>query len=1406
MQRLLFIFVVLAAASHSLALPPDSLWSRTYGGSGGEDGLALVQTADGGFAIAGITSSSGAGMEDAFLVKTNANGDMLWQRTYGGGNIDHAYSVKQTSDGGYVLAGYTNSFPVGDANIYVIRTNAVGDTLWTRTYGGSGNDIANFVNLTRDGGFILAGRGNSFGAGLHDMYLVKVDANGNQEWFKTFGGGSDDIANSVQQTDDDGFALVGYSESFGLGRQVYLVKTDSAGNFEWSQLYGGSNFEEGRSVAQTSDGGFVLGGWTNSYGAGGADLYVIKTDANGDTVWTNRMGGGFDEDAHVVQEAVDGGFVAMGYTNSFGAGTYDFLLAKFSEQGTFLWSKTFGGGAADAAQCGLQTTDRGFALLGYTNSFGSGTPNIWLIKTGPEIAPTPPQVPPGTDWIHTYGGGGDETAVAVVSTSDGGVAVAGVTASFGAGGNDFWLVKTNVNGDSLWSHSYGGGNSDWCNSAIETDDGGFALGGNTSSFTAGGTDMWLVKTNSTGDTLWTRRFGGLNNDDCVSLIQTSDGGFALAGFTYSFGAGDADFWVVKTNANGDSLWSRRYGGAAADDIGQIVQTPDGGYILAGVTDSFGAGWRDFWMVKTNASGDSLWSQTYGGINYENARQVVMTPDGGYLLAGHAAGTGGVNRNIWLVKTDSLGTSQWSRSIDSGTEDFCWGLTCDPYGGYMLSGVQGASGSENGIQIRISAAGDSLWSQVYGGGSSDELYGIARAADGSYVMSGYTLSSGHGGRDFWLIKTQTEVSPYRISWIDTTGGSWFDWNNWDPAQVPTADDTVFITHTGNYTATVPADAEVSQLILGSGIPGDTTTQTLDVNCTGCQLSVYGNSVVREQGDLSVRSSATLALAGTGIVLTDSGQVRLQNSAAVQQGTSNSLEVNSGLLDLRDNTNVNGGTLVNAGRIVRQGSGLTTVTGNYRETGSSADTSIWINGGSLAIHAPDSAGLRSVIILEVGGTLVLENSMLQSTSLVTGEGNLQFTGGASICEASLGFFGNLNVSGANLLFSPAALTLFDTVEVELSGTLNSDADISCNTFILNSGATQSDLTILNSFVWTNGTYSGQQGSTIDIGSSAALLMSGSGSKNLISRDLSIAGTASINGSGQFSLSSGASMNIQPTGQLSLGDSVWISAPNDTLNNHGEITIDSPTDTCKLDLFLWNNPLGRTPGTIDIISGRTKVKKVRNNGTISTNVNTHFESTISSVNFGVINLAEGTSLAIHDTLTNQFSGTLYLVGDAGITGTGILLNDGNIYRQNGLLRTTGLSNISTEFVNQSTGYLAIEVDTLAMTNSIVQNAGLFDIFSGATLQLPSSYQELPGGSIQAGGQIFFTIRDLTIELYSQDLIRLRWTPVPASGEYDVFQASEPYENIAQFTRIATVFSPTYFHFIGASGNRSFFRVVGR
>ncbi len=410
-------------------LPPSTQWDKTYGGSGWDDGLSVQQTKDGGYIIAGGTDSFGTGMTDAYLVKTDANGIEQWHNTFGGSSDDHGWSVQQTTDGGYVIAGYTTSFGARYYDAYLVKTDENGNEQWHKLFGGSANDYFTSVQQTSDG-YVMAGY-TDVGAGNYDAYLVKTDANGIEQWHKTFGGSDDEIASSVQQTTDGGYILAGATDSFGAGyRDVYLVKTYSNGDEQWHKTFGGSGDDDAISVQQTSDGGFVVAGSTSSGDTGISNLYLVKTDSNGDEQWHKTFGGSGDDDAISVQQTSDGGFVVAGSTSSGDTGISNLYLVKTDSNGDERWSQTFGDGYIGWSV--RQTTDGGYIVAGQVYSDVTSLHDLFIVKTDATGI---------EQWNKTFGGSEEDGGYSVQQTTDGGYIVAGATDSFGAGSYDVYLIK-----------------------------------------------------------------------------------------------------------------------------------------------------------------------------------------------------------------------------------------------------------------------------------------------------------------------------------------------------------------------------------------------------------------------------------------------------------------------------------------------------------------------------------------------------------------------------------------------------------------------------------------------------------------------------------------------------------------------------------------------------------------------------------------------------------------------------------------------------------------------------------------------------------------------------------------------------------------------------------------------------
>jgi hypothetical protein len=353
-----------------------------YGGADYDNCYAMRPTADGGYILGGQTWSFGQGAFDAYLVKTDAYGNMLWTKTYGGPNFEAIKDIEQTNDGGYILSGRTQSFGAGGMDVWLIKTDASGDTLWTKTYGGANEEDGNSVRQTADGGFIVAGQTNTFGAGLDDIYLIRTDANGDTLWTKTYGGAGEEAGYSIQMTNDSGYIITGVTGIFTPDTgDVFLIKTDSYGNVLWSKMYGQPGDDVGESVQLTADGGYIITGITNFEAPSSTDFYLIKTDANGDTLWTKSYGGIGDDYGYGVQQTTDGGYILGGWTNSFGVDSADLFIIRTDSTGSILWSKIYGGINFEWGSEIQKTADGGFVVAGTTRGFGAGSEDFYLVKT-----------------------------------------------------------------------------------------------------------------------------------------------------------------------------------------------------------------------------------------------------------------------------------------------------------------------------------------------------------------------------------------------------------------------------------------------------------------------------------------------------------------------------------------------------------------------------------------------------------------------------------------------------------------------------------------------------------------------------------------------------------------------------------------------------------------------------------------------------------------------------------------------------------------------------------------------------------------------------------------------------------------------------------------------------------------
>lgn len=382
MKRLLLaVIAVIGVVIHT-----TTSFERVIGGLDRDRGVFVSPTSDGGYVAVGLTRSFGEGDDDIYLVRIDATGSVLWTQTYGGPETDNGWSVHESA-GGLVIAGFTESFGMGGFDCYLIRTDLEGEMQWSKTFGGEHNDRCWALLPASDGGYVLVGETTSFGSGAEDCYLIKTDAAGNEVWSKTFGGEKGDRCFSITQADDGGFLLAGQTYSEGAGdRDVYLVKTDASGNEVWSKTFGGPASDVGHSVTRTAEGDFVVTGYTTSFAIAEDDPYLIKIDARGQTQWTRVIAMEGVNHTLTGEQAADGGFFLGGFSNFGPNGANAALLVKTDGDGNLEWSRdlfatTTGQSLGYTVRA---TSDGGSILTGHTTVGSTGDLDLFMVKVDRE--------------------------------------------------------------------------------------------------------------------------------------------------------------------------------------------------------------------------------------------------------------------------------------------------------------------------------------------------------------------------------------------------------------------------------------------------------------------------------------------------------------------------------------------------------------------------------------------------------------------------------------------------------------------------------------------------------------------------------------------------------------------------------------------------------------------------------------------------------------------------------------------------------------------------------------------------------------------------------------------------------------------------------------------------------------
>ena len=424
--KFVFYLICILSSNFISAQSPSVEWQKSFGGSNAENGQYIRQTNDGGYIVAGHSESidgdviGNHGGADYWILKLSSTGTVQWKKTYGGTNNEYARSINQTVDGGYIVAGTSNSNDGdvsgghGNNDYWILKISSVGNIEWQKTIGGSSNDVANIAIQTSDGGYVVGGYTNSTAQdvtdnnGGFDYWIVKLSEIGTIQWQKTYGGTADDRLFDMQQTTDGGYIMSGHTLSndgdvtsnHGI-HDVWIVKTSDIGVIEWQKTLGGTADDYGYKIEQTTDGGYLVGGNTNSNDGdvtsnhGGLDFWLIKLLNNGTIEWQKTLGGTADDISQSIQQTLDGGYIVAGFSRSSNGdvminyGSDDYWIVKLTADGIIQWQKTIGGTGADHCYSIRQTADSGYILSGlsYSNNnditLNQGQSDCWIVKLAP---------------------------------------------------------------------------------------------------------------------------------------------------------------------------------------------------------------------------------------------------------------------------------------------------------------------------------------------------------------------------------------------------------------------------------------------------------------------------------------------------------------------------------------------------------------------------------------------------------------------------------------------------------------------------------------------------------------------------------------------------------------------------------------------------------------------------------------------------------------------------------------------------------------------------------------------------------------------------------------------------------------------------------------------------------------
>ncbi len=754
--------------------------------------------------VVGQTASYGQGGYDIFLMKLDTSGQELWTKTYGETSNEQAFGFIKSSSGDLIISGYTYaSSSIG--NVLVMRIDTSGNVIWDEQYDASGIGKSHSLEELDNGDLMVFGSLDVAASGNDDLQIIKVNSSGNQIWSKTIGGTNADICQSSVKISNERIILTGYTESFGQGnKDVFLMEIDSSGSLNWFKTYGDTSNESANKILLTDDGGYLLFGQTESKGAGLSDLLAMKLDSLGNVIWSNVYGTIAEEQGNSAFKIADGGFILVGNSNGINiGGNLDLLILKIDSLGSLHWSIGFGGSQLDEGIMGAERKDGALDIYGRTSSTGQGNFDLLRIEANAcgdfcngnivsinqadvtflEGSWVPNSVNVGFQANLNLVGSNVSMIIDTVCTppttcsnypvfqkivyevqnekiyrrsfaltKDGGMIFATNIPRNSTAYGDVSVKKIDLNGDLVWKKKFRTtGLYFSCLAIMEAEGGDIYFTGVERQSSGVNAPVAVTRLDANGDLIWSKRYNHTVGSwaNSVGIYESASKSIIVSGyFRNTTGGLHYDQMVFGINPAGTLLWENSWGASANDRGTSSLMLPSKSMFHIGTTESFGIGLNDDVMItKTDSVGNWIWSKSFGSLGFEYSNCVVASNDPQYIyFSGRSNGfTGDGKVNDWILKMDTLGNVVWHKLLETKRSAFSVNeiVVNQEEELYLVSATE-LLGSTDMIVAKLDDNGNLLKSIVIGSSSNEEIgFSIKILPDNSIVTFGSndSLSSG-----------------------------------------------------------------------------------------------------------------------------------------------------------------------------------------------------------------------------------------------------------------------------------------------------------------------------------------------------------------------------------------------------------------------------------------------------------------------------------------------------------------------------------------------------------------------------------------------------------------------------------------------------------------------------------------